>query len=92
MQTREDSPQIVLVVVLFGLGIAIPARADAIRFDESRLSVVSRRMHGFVEQKQLAGAVALVATRDRVAHHHRDPLRPRDVTIGTRRPDEACPL
>jgi CubicO group peptidase (beta-lactamase class C family) len=38
------------------------------RFDESRLAGIPRRMERFVSEGQIAGAVTLVATKDRVVH------------------------
>lgn len=48
--------------------MASGAVGGEIRFDAERLDAVADRMQEFVEHKQLAGAVTLAATRDRVVH------------------------
>jgi CubicO group peptidase (beta-lactamase class C family) len=46
----------------------VTARAEQPRFDENRLAEIPRRMERFVGEGQIAGAVTLVATKDRVVH------------------------
>jgi CubicO group peptidase (beta-lactamase class C family) len=46
----------------------LAAHAEQPRFDERRLADISRRMERFVSDGQIAGAVTLVATKDRVVH------------------------
>src|SRR3954468_24639742 len=53
-----------LVFTLF----ASLAKSQQPRFDEARLAQISRRMEQFVKEGQIAGAVTLVATKDRVVH------------------------
>jgi CubicO group peptidase (beta-lactamase class C family) len=44
------------------------AAAELPRFDEGRLAEIPQRMEQFVSEGQIAGAVTLVATKDRVVH------------------------
>src|SRR5262245_14291087 len=44
------------------------AAAEQPRFDEGKLAEIPRRMEQLVSERQIAGAVTLVATKDRVVH------------------------
>ncbi len=56
-----------LVTALIGLFVTGGIAAEP-RFDEGRLADIPRRMERFVAEGQIAGAVTLIATKDRVVH------------------------
>src|SRR5262245_17403300 len=69
---RTKSPELehraALLICLFCcLSWPAPCLAQA-RFDDSRLAQLPQRIEQFVKDGQIAGAVTLVATKDRVVH------------------------
>src|SRR5262245_57991257 len=62
------SRQILLLVVFLVPIFVADLHAQHPRLDEGRLAEIPRRMEQLVKEGQIAGAVTLVATKDRVVH------------------------
>src|SRR5688500_931081 len=58
-----------LATLLFALTAAVELRADTSGSDDARFSPVTQRMKEFVDKGEIAGAVTLVVTPEKVVHH-----------------------
>ena len=59
---------IAILAAVLGFAFTPAIRAEQPRFDDERLQQIAERMEAFVREGQIAGAVTLVATPDRIVH------------------------